>query len=187
MQPDAVPDLDDRMMRSAGRWSPLEARTTSPTATFNYPAVREEGRDVEKGRVGVEVVTEMKRWRGECAHTDRPKQGEERDTETDTWFIWTEEGNTTLGSAFRSQKPPPKNNTKNPYRAKVTLSTKILAGLEKWWFWRTKRIRRRRRRRRVLRVLPSGRTPCEGSAALTGQCGRDVFSSPANCKRSFKT
>lgn len=38
MQPVAVPDLDDRMMRSAGRWSPLEARTTSPTATLNYPS-----------------------------------------------------------------------------------------------------------------------------------------------------
>lgn len=38
MQPITVPDLDDRMMRSAGRWSPLDARTTSPTDTLNYPA-----------------------------------------------------------------------------------------------------------------------------------------------------
>lgn len=46
------PDLDDRMTRSAGRWSPFAALTTSPTATWYYQPHTSRGQE----RGGVAVV-----------------------------------------------------------------------------------------------------------------------------------
>lgn len=45
------PDLDDSMTRSAGRWSPFAALTTSPTATWYYQPNTSRGRE----RVSVAV------------------------------------------------------------------------------------------------------------------------------------
>lgn len=45
------PDLEDSMTRSAGRWSPFAALTTSPTATWFYQPHTSRGR--ERGRVAV--------------------------------------------------------------------------------------------------------------------------------------
>lgn len=41
------PDLDDRMTRSAGRWSPFAALITSPTATWYYQPRTSRGRERE--------------------------------------------------------------------------------------------------------------------------------------------
>lgn len=70
------PDLDDSMTRSAGRWSPFAALTTSPTATWYYQTHTSRGRD----RGGVAVVCTGGKWGwregGRKQNKIKVKQGE---------------------------------------------------------------------------------------------------------------
>lgn len=74
MHAGAVPDLEDRMMRSAGRWSPLAARTTSPTDTLIYPAAPARREWVEWSR---EKVVGHVRWEERVTGGDERRESKE--------------------------------------------------------------------------------------------------------------
>lgn len=55
------PDLDDSMTRSAGRWSPFAALTTSPTATWLYQPHASRGRERRCGSCTHRAQKRMRR------------------------------------------------------------------------------------------------------------------------------